>query len=187
MSPDRPRSLEAQVEPLDGPLPVINWRWDPETDILSGAFRREDIEQTGFHGMIELTNPGGAVIVLDLGRGVLGGLDVVVWPEVVARPDLVPPAAGLDGQIMLPVRAPQRGPESREVETPISVAANPRQTMFHISLGDATTPGSPADRIIRVAERFLVELDSMQRLIGFWLLEVEAFPLELEPDDPYLA
>lgn len=177
MSPDRPRSLETQLAPLDGTLPVINWRWDPETDILSGSFRKKDEEEAGFHGMIELTNPGGAVIVLDQGRGVLSGLDVVVWPEVVTQPDLAAPTADEDGQVVLPVRAPQQGPESREVETPINVTANSRQTMFHITLTNPNRPGSRPARTVRVAEHFLVEIDSLQRLTGFWLLEVEAFPL----------
>jgi len=177
MSP-RLMSLEARVEPLHGALPSISWRWDPETDILSGAFREDAPDDGGFRGMVELTDDKGSVIVLDFGRGLLSGLDVVVWPPVESDPGLVPPPTGSDARVILPRRAPQHGPESREVETPLRVTANPRQTIFHLQVGE-----EPRARTVRVAERFLVELDDAGRLAGFWLLDVEAFPLELDPLD----
>lgn len=177
MSP-RLLSLEARVEALHGILPSIAWRWDPETDILSGAFREDAPDDGGFCGMVELTDDKGSVIVLDFGRGMLSGLDVVVWPPVESDNGLIPPPTGSDARVILPRRAPQRGPESREVETALRVTANPRQTIFHIQVGQ-----EPRARAVRVANRFLVELDDAGRLAGFWLLDVEAFPLELEPLD----
>ena len=30
-------SFETRIEPLDGKLPKVSYRWDPETDILSVA------------------------------------------------------------------------------------------------------------------------------------------------------
>jgi hypothetical protein len=108
----------------------------------------------------------------------LTGLDVVVWPPVESDNGLVPPPTGSDARVILPLRAPQRGPESREVETALRVTANPRQTIFHIQVGE-----EPRARAVRVANRFLVELDDAGCLAGFWLLDVEAFPLELEPLD----
>ena len=32
--------MEARIEPLNGPLPAISWRWDPETDILDPILRK---------------------------------------------------------------------------------------------------------------------------------------------------
>jgi hypothetical protein len=48
-------SMEARIEPLSGPLPTISWRWDPETDILSGAFKGNR-KSGGLTGTVELTD-----------------------------------------------------------------------------------------------------------------------------------
>ena len=84
-------SVEARVEPLTGSLPSIGWRWDPETDILSGAFKGNR-KSGGLTGTVELTDAEGSVAVLDVNNGVICGLDVVVWPEVTTSTD--PPGAG---------------------------------------------------------------------------------------------
>src|SRR3954463_1215984 len=34
-----PMTMEARIEPVSGALPTVAWRWDSETDILSGAFK----------------------------------------------------------------------------------------------------------------------------------------------------
>ena len=71
-------SMEARIEPLSGPLPSISWRWDSETDILSGAFKGNR-KSGGLTGTVELTDEVGSVAVLDVNNGVICGLDVVVW------------------------------------------------------------------------------------------------------------
>jgi hypothetical protein len=48
-------NVEARVEPLTGSLPAIAWRWDPETDILSGAFKGNR-KSGGLTGTVELTD-----------------------------------------------------------------------------------------------------------------------------------
>ena len=48
------------MEPLTGPLPSIGWRWDPETDILSGSFKGNR-KSGGLTGTVELTD--GRVVV----------------------------------------------------------------------------------------------------------------------------
>ena len=76
--------MEARVEPLTGSPPSISWRWDPETDILSGAFKGNR-KRGGLTGTVELTDDEGSVAVLDVNNGVICGMDVVVWPEVATR------------------------------------------------------------------------------------------------------
>jgi hypothetical protein len=76
--------MDARIEPLSGALPSINWRWDPETDILSGAFKGNR-KSGGLTGSVELTDAEGSVAVLDVNNGVICGVDVVVWPEVSSR------------------------------------------------------------------------------------------------------
>src|SRR5690606_626813 len=49
------RSLEVRIVPADpGPLPALKWTWEPETDILAGAFPVP--HTTGFTGPVELTD-----------------------------------------------------------------------------------------------------------------------------------
>jgi len=61
-------NVEAWVEPLTGSLPAIVWRWDPETDILSGAFKGNR-KSGGLTGTVELTDDEGSVAVLDISNG----------------------------------------------------------------------------------------------------------------------
>jgi hypothetical protein len=51
-------SMDARIEPLSGGLPSIGWRWDPETDILSGAFKGNR-KSGGMTGTVELTDAEG--------------------------------------------------------------------------------------------------------------------------------
>ena len=104
MPPKASRSLmEAKIEPLAGALPSIGWRWDPETDILSGAFKGNR-KAGGLTGSVELTDAEGSVAVLDINNGVVCGIDVVVWPEVSTRSDIQVPARLTDGRVVLAVR-----------------------------------------------------------------------------------
>ena len=95
-------NVEARVEPLTGSLPSIGWRWDPETDILSGAFKGNR-KSGGLTGTVELTDAEGSVAVLDVNNGVICGLDVVVWPEVTTSATLQVPARLTDGRVVRPL------------------------------------------------------------------------------------
>ena len=97
-------AVEARVEPLTGPLPSIGWRWDPETDILSGSFKGNR-KSGGLTGTVELTDDEGSVAVLDVNNGVICGLDVVVWPEVTTIADLKVPSQLTDGRVVVPIAA----------------------------------------------------------------------------------
>ena len=46
--------VDARVEALVGDLPSLGWRWDPETDILSGSFKGAR-KSGGLTGTVELT------------------------------------------------------------------------------------------------------------------------------------
>src|SRR5215208_5627714 len=107
--------IEARIEPLSGALPNITWRWDSETDILSGAFKGNR-KSGGLTGTVELTDAEGSVAVLDVNNGVICGLDVVVWPEVMTIPDLQVPAKLTDGRAVLPSRPSRPGVASLEVD-----------------------------------------------------------------------
>ena len=101
-------NIETRVEPLEGTLPTVVWRWDVETDILSGSFRRV-VGGTGLEGSVELSDDEGSVVVLDVAGGILCGLDVVVWPEVDTVPGLAPPNGARTGRVVVPGRPARQG------------------------------------------------------------------------------
>ena len=162
-------NMEARVEPLTGSLPVIAWRWDPETDILSGAFKGNR-KSGGLTGTVELTDDEGSVAVLDVNNGVICGLDVVVWPEVATTPTLQVPAQLTDGRVVLPSRPSRPGVASVEVDTTLSVETNSAESVFHLRIG----PRRPVE-VVRVADNFYVEVDQQAGLAGFWLANVPPF------------
>src|SRR3954471_6561949 len=125
---------EAGGEALTGTLPSIGWRWDPETDILSGAFKGNR-KSGGLTGTVELTDDEGSVAVLDVNNGVICGLDVVVWPEVTTSPSLQVPARLTDGRVVLPSRPSRPGVASVEVDTTLSVETNTAESVFHLRIG----------------------------------------------------
>lgn len=166
-------SMDARIEPLSGALPSINWRWDPETDILSGAFKGNR-KSGGLTGSVELSDAEGSVAVLDVNNGVICGLDVVVWPEVVSVAELKVPATLADGRVVLPARPSRPGVASVEVDITLSVRTNPTESVFHLQVG-----AKRAVEGVRAADNFYIEVDQQGGLAGFWLTNVPAFtPLE---------
>jgi hypothetical protein len=162
-------SVEARVEPLTGSLPSIGWRWDPETDILSGAFKGNR-KTGGLTGTVELTDAEGSVAVLDVNNGVICGLDVVVWPEVTTSATLEVPAQLTVGRVVLPSRPSRPGVASVEVDTTLSIETNAAESVFHLRIGPRR-----AVEVVRVADNFYVEVDQQGGLAGFWLANVPAF------------
>lgn len=166
-------NLDARTEPLTGPLPTLTWHWDAETDILSGAMTGAG-KKTGLTGTVELTDDEGSIAVVDVNGGVVRGLDIVVWPEITEVDGLAAPLPARDAQVVLPPRSSQPGIASLEVDTTLSVAANPAHDVLHLRIGTKR----PVE-VVRIADRLLVEVDPKHRLAGFWLLAVP--PLDEAP------
>jgi hypothetical protein len=162
-------SIEARIEPLSGALPSINWRWDSETDILSGAFKGNR-KSGGLTGTVELTDAEGSVAVLDVNNGVICGIDVVVWPEVSTRSDIQVPAQLTDGRVVLPSGGTRAAVSSVEVDTSLSVETNSSESVFHLRIG----PRRPVE-VVRAADNFYVEMDQQGGLAGFWMTNVPPF------------
>src|SRR5919112_4701411 len=150
VQPEAGMSLEARMEPLSGALPSITWRWDPETDILSGSFKGNR-KSGGLTGTVELTDDEGSVAVLDVNNGVICGLDVVVWPEVSTAATLQVPARLTDGRVVLPSRPSRPGVASVEVDTSLSVQTNGAESVFHLRIGARREV-----EVVRVADNFYV-------------------------------
>ena len=171
--------FEVRVEPLGGGLPVVTWRRDEETEILAGGFTipSKGPGQQGVSASVELTDPDGAVVVLDIQTGRLIGLDIVIWPEIDIRNPLTPPVPSRDAEILWPTRpAPAASTAAVELETGLAAALNDSGTVLHLLLGDQR-----AAETVRIADRMLVDIDSRQRVAGFWLLDLPR--LDTHPSD----
>ena len=162
-------ALDVHVLPLSE-LPALRWRWDAETDILSGSFRVAE-PQAGYNGSVELNDEEGSVAVLDVNGGMLCGLDLVVWPEVAVLPGLAAPVEARSGMVVVPARTARRGSNALEFDTTLSISSDPSERIYHLRIG-TRRPVEP----VRVADKLLVEVDAGQRLAGFWLESVPAPP-----------
>ena len=163
--------FEARIEPLNGKLPKVTYRWDPETDILTVACKGGP-KGNGMNGTVDLEGGDGSFVVIDVAGGALRGLDVVNWPEDVRTvASLAPPEAKKEGQVTFPDRRSQTGVAAVELDTALTVDKNASESVFHIRVGRQR----PAT-VVRVADHLLVELDKQSRIAGLWLLEVPPFP-----------
>ena len=176
--------FEARIEPLNGKLPKVTYRWDPETDILTVACKGGP-KGDGMNGTVDLEGGDGSFVVIDVAGGALRGLDVVTWPDDVRTvASLAPPEPNKEGQVTFPDRrraergatAPdrrraERGVTAVELDTALTVDKNASESVFHIRVGRQR----PA-AVVRVADHLLVEFDKQSRIAGLWLLEVPPFP-----------
>jgi hypothetical protein len=163
-------SPRLSTEPLAGSLPAIRWRWDAETDILSGSFRQ--LLDEGFDGTVELSDPEGAVAVIDIADGCVAGLDVVVWPEVETSRSLALPPGASPGRLVLAAPRRMRGAASFEVEASLAIRANAAESLYHLRVGEH----KPA-HVVRIADHLYIELDADDGIAGCWLADVPPFPV----------
>lgn len=164
-------ALDVHVLAPTGALPPLAWRWDAETDILSGAFRAE-AGSAGYTGTVELNDEEGSIAVLDVAGGVLCGIDVVVWPELVVLDGLAVPASARVGAVVVPSRTARRGTAALEFDTTLSASTDPEEHLFHLRIG-TRRPVEP----VRIADKLVVEVDAAHRLAGFWLEQVPPQPV----------
>lgn len=166
--------LAARIEPVPDPLPTIRYRWDAETEILSGRFRPAS-GASGLTGSVDLEGAEGAFLVMDVQAGIVCGVEVVVWPEVEILDPLVPPSGMPTGRVVVPARASQPGIGAVELDATLVCFAGPDRSVFHFVAGPER-----AVRPVQVADHLILEVDDDGQLAGVWLTAVPAFP---EPAD----
>src|SRR2546425_11772891 len=71
-------SFETRIEPLDGKLPKVSYRWDPETDILSVACKGV-AKASGLNGTVDLEGDDGSFVLLDVAGGGRVGAEGGSW------------------------------------------------------------------------------------------------------------
>jgi len=165
--------LGGRVVERTGRVPHISYRWDPETDILTGSIKAGPKKASGLTGSVELEGSDGSFILLDVVGGAIHGVEVVVWPDVRTAAALAPPPEVENGDVMLPTRRSQPSVAAVEVDTALTIETNPSESLFHVRLGPPR-----ATRAVRVADGLLVEVDEQDELAGLWLLDVPPFPAD---------
>lgn len=162
--------IPIQVEPAAGVAPVVEYRWDPDTEILSAQLNPRG-SASGLSGSVEVEGADGSWLILDVSSGRINGVEVAVWPDVRTRNALKPPASVQDARISVPARRSQTGLAAVEVETPVMAEADESERVFHFTLGKPRQT-----RTVRFASDLLVDVDSSNHLAGLWLLNVPPFP-----------
>lgn len=160
----------ATVDKLEGKLPAMKYRWDAETEILSGQFSVSK-KTAGLTGSVELAGAEGSFVILDVAGGAVRGLEIVVWPETAIVEGLTAPAPGSQGRLMMPARASQPGIAAVEVDTHLSVQRRADESVIHLRVG-------PRRKVttVQLADGLIVEVDGDGNIAGLWLTNVPPFP-----------
>jgi len=163
-------TLVTEVVPLQSSLPRVEFRWDFDTEILSGSLSGANTDGE-LQGVIEMGGPGGSFMSLGLAGPVITGLEVVVWPQSESVTKLAPPASKQQGQLKIYPDADERTKGVVELKVPLGCEKNSDKSIIHIVVGNPRTVES-----ITVADNLLAEVDSDGHLAGFWLIDVPPFP-----------
>lgn len=164
--------IPIQVEPAAGNTPVVEYRWDPDTEILSAQLSPRP-SGDGMSGSVEVEGADGSWLILDISSGRINGVEVAVWPDVRTRNTLKPPGTVEEGRVLVPTRRSQPGIASVEVETPLLAETDEAEQLFHFTLGRPTKI-----RTVRFARDLLLDVDATNHLAGLWMLNVPPFPAQ---------
>ncbi len=165
-------NIAVQLEPATGATPDVDYRWDPDTDILSAQLRPSTAGD-GMSGSVEVEGSDGSWLIIDVSQGRINGVEVAVWPDVRKLPTLTPPPNVEDARVLVPSRRSQPGIANMEVDMPLIAESDVHERVIHFRLGKAREA-----RIVRVARDLLLEIDQRSQLSGLWLLNVPPFPEE---------
>jgi hypothetical protein len=163
--------LAAEIVQRTGKVPRATWKWDAETDILTGALKGGGKGKGGLSGSVELEGVDGSFVLLDVADGAIRGVEVVVWPDVRTVAALAPPADAADGDVVLPERKAHAEVSAVEVDAPLTLETNAVESVFRIRVGP-----SRRARTVKVADGLMVDVDEHDELAGLWLLGVPPFP-----------
>ena len=163
-------NLDVQVAPADGPPPAVEYRWDPDTDILT-ATMRDGTGGEGMSGSVEIAGSDGSWVILDVHGGRIRGVEIVVWPDVRKVPDLVVPTGVENALVVVPADPASSAVAHLHVDTTLVAEADQAERVIHFKLGPARTT-----RALRIARDVVVDIDDRSRIAGLWLLNVPPFP-----------
>src|SRR5687768_10960612 len=70
--------IPIQIEPASEASPAVEYRWDPDTEILSAQLNPRSAGK-GLSGSVELEGADGSWLILDVSSGRINGVEVAVW------------------------------------------------------------------------------------------------------------
>jgi len=148
--------IPIQVEPAAGTAPAVEYRWDPDTEILSAQLTPRTAG-SGMSGSVEVEGADGSWLILDVSSGHINGVEVAVWPDVHTRNSLQPPGSVEDARVVVPKRRSQPGVASLEVEIPVLAETDEAERVFHFTLGRPKKI-----RTVRFARDLLLDVDDRE-------------------------
>ena len=167
-------NIAVQIEPASGTPPAVEYRWDPDTEILIATLGERSAAD-GLSGTVELQGSDGSWLNLDVTRGCIQSVEVAVWPELRRLAALHPPAEPDHVRVTVPARwSDNGGVASVEVNTPLAAESDQSIRTVHFRVGSPRKA-----RTVRIGRDLLLDVDPSGRLCGLWLLNVPPLP---EPD-----
>jgi hypothetical protein len=163
-------SFAVEIEPAQGAPPEVDYRWDPDTDILTATIRPASVGE-GLSGSVELMGLDGAWLNLDVNAGRVQGVEVAIWPEVQKVATLPLPGRVENGRVAVPLRRKGEDIGSVSIDTALFAVTDSAEQTIHFRLG----PVRPV-RTVRIARDLLFEVDPEGRIAGMWLLNVPPLP-----------
>jgi hypothetical protein len=164
--------IAVQVQPSNGASQKIEYRWDPDTDILSAQLQSPATGK-GMSGSVGLEGSDGSWLILDISDGCINGVEIAVWPDVRKVSSLTQPASVEDAHVVVPSRRSQPDIASLEMNARLIADADHDRRNFHFRLG------KPKEgRTVRIARDLLLDLDEKSQIAGLWLLNVPPCPTE---------
>ena len=165
-------TIAVRIEPASELPTDVEYRWDPDTDILTATVGRASIGE-GMSGSVGVEGSDGSWVIFDVAKGLINGVEVAVWPTVKKRTALQPPASIEDARVVLPTRASQPGVAAVEMDMSLTAESDSAEQCFHFNFGKPRQT-----RALRIARDILVDVDQRDRIAGLWLLNVPPFPDE---------
>ena len=165
-------NIDVRIEPVEGALPRVDFRWDIDTSILTATLRTT-ADGEGMSGSVEVMGSDGSWLIFDVSSGRIAGVEVAVWPDVRTVEGLVAPSTPTDGRVSIPARRSQPGVAAVEVETRLTVESDAAEQTIHFRIG-----GVRPTRAVRLANDLLLDIDDREQIAGVWFLNVPPFPAE---------
>lgn len=164
--------IAVQLQPPAAARPRVEYRWDPDTEILSAQLTPPGTGE-GMSGSVGLEGSDGSWVILDVASGQIAGVEVAVWPEVRKTPAFAAPAVVEDAHVVVPSRRSQPEIASLEMNAHLFAESDQAQRTIHFRLGK-----SKSARTIRLATDLLLDIDEKSQISGLWLLNVPPCPAE---------
>jgi hypothetical protein len=162
--------IAVRLEPSAGAPGDVEYRWDPDTDILSAQLSGSK-KGDGMSGSVGIEGVDGSWLILDVAAGRINGVEIAVWPDVRRLSTLSMPTEIEDAHVLVPARASQPNIASLEMATHLIAETDTKQRNFHFRVGKMR-----GVKTVRLARDLLLDVDEKSQISGLWMLNVPPNP-----------